>query len=315
MKTLPFSLYDFIGYFIPGALLLYCIFITNFLFNSDVESLYKLLLNVESLNKLNLESILFFIIISYCLGFIISLISSITIEKLAERHFGYPSTYLLNDNVEKIAENKFEIVYRFFIFLFIFPIFIISKVFKVLLPEKLTKPLKPILIVSIKESIYNFLFDKKIINRNTHEETLTKINKIKTLINNEDFVSAISKLKDIVLKFDYFRLIQHHTYEIKSNHQVKYNNYVALYGFARTISLVMIINLWYIIFKSTFIIECNQLTFHFSFNCSIFLIFIINLCFSILFYMGFFKFYRKFTLEGLMLLLIDTNTINNSANK
>jgi hypothetical protein len=93
MKQNPFSLYDFLGYLIPGSTLIY-LFIYLFIIienwtNNKVEN------NLESIfsyvSKYNFQEIFFFIIISYAIGHLLSFISSVTIEKYGNWKYGYPS--------------------------------------------------------------------------------------------------------------------------------------------------------------------------------------------------------------------------------
>jgi hypothetical protein len=79
MKQNPFSLYDFLGYLIPGSTLIYLFIIIENWTNNKVEN------NLESIfsyvSKYNFQEIFFFIIISYAIGHLLSFISSVTIEK------------------------------------------------------------------------------------------------------------------------------------------------------------------------------------------------------------------------------------------
>jgi hypothetical protein len=79
MKQNPFSLYDFLGYLIPGSTLIYLFIIIENWTNNKVEN------NLESIfsyvSKYNFQEIFFFIIIFYAIGHLLSFISSVTIEK------------------------------------------------------------------------------------------------------------------------------------------------------------------------------------------------------------------------------------------
>ena len=92
MKQNPFSLYDFLGYFIPGALVLYLIMIIEHLkkVNSfDITDIF------ECVSNPSVNQALLFIILSYVAGHFLSYISSITIEQYANWKYDYPSKYLL----------------------------------------------------------------------------------------------------------------------------------------------------------------------------------------------------------------------------
>src|SRR5690554_823907 len=85
----PFSLYDFLGYFIPGALSCY-LFVLVF----DLESIKWL--NLEFFSDLRVfDQSVAFIILSYVLGHAINYFSSLTIERYSIWNIGYPSRYIL----------------------------------------------------------------------------------------------------------------------------------------------------------------------------------------------------------------------------
>ena len=84
----PFSLYDFLGYFIPGALFCY---------------LFAIVFEIEEIKWLNIEFFLglrvfdqsvAFILFSYVFGHAINYLSTLTIEKYSIWSIGYPSKYL-----------------------------------------------------------------------------------------------------------------------------------------------------------------------------------------------------------------------------
>ena len=84
----PFSLYDFLGYFIPGALFCY---------------LFAIVFDIEEIKWLNIEFFLglrvfdqsvAFTLFSYVFGHAINYLSTLTIEKYSIWSIGYPSKYL-----------------------------------------------------------------------------------------------------------------------------------------------------------------------------------------------------------------------------
>ncbi|RCS28518.1 hypothetical protein DUT90_00085 [Polaribacter sp. WD7] len=96
--------------------------------------------------------------------------------------------------------------------------------------------------------------------------------------------------------FDFHRIITHYAYENSKNHQAKMSNYVALYGFLRTLSLIFNFLAIYFFIRVFFFLEFNL-------NNGIILFLLSGI--SYLSFMAFMKFYRRYTLEGLMIIVID----------
>jgi hypothetical protein len=94
---------------------------------------------------------------------------------------------------------------------------------------------------------------------------------------------------------DFFRCIAHYALEKAVAHQAKFQNYIALYGFTRTSSLLMILLFW---IQILFVIMGSQI------NINIFLIFLLLVMLIIVLFLAFIKFYRRFTLEVLMALCV-----------
>jgi hypothetical protein len=94
-------------------------------------------------------------------------------------------------------------------------------------------------------------------------------------------------------KTDFFRFIYHYAVERAPNHLPKMQNYVAIYGFLRTITLISVFFFWGTIWHIAQL-EC----FHWAFvGISVGVSFL-----SFIFYMSFIKFYRRFSLEAFMAL-------------
>ena len=110
---------------------------------------------------------------------------------------------------------------------------------------------------------------------------------------------------------DVHRIIMHYNYEHYANHVRKYDNYVALYGFLRSLSF-----LCSSIFILLFIFELRTIDFCESVDWKSIFILAILFCITYLYYLGFIKFYRRYTLENLMSILVDKQFegyINSSA--
>ena len=98
---------------------------------------------------------------------------------------------------------------------------------------------------------------------------------------------------------DYHRIVMHYVYLNIPNCQRKTDNYIALYGFLRAICLISCI------FTDILIIKIN---FSASFDWKGFMLIITMAFLSNILFMGFVKFYRRFTLENYMALLTEKNS-------
>lgn len=272
MKQNPFSLYDFLGYFIPGALVLYLYLIIEHLKKSESFELSEIF---ECVNNPNINTALLFIIISYVIGHFLSYISSITIEQYANWKYDYPSKYLLNLSDRHFWKGLHSFhcyFWRIVLILFLAPMVLLDFIlgrkfgFKKFFHKKLDHDLIKLILLKL-----NDLMDKLGVN---------EINGFKQGDGNNQ---------------DFYRIIHHYVYENSKNHQSKLNNYVALYGFLRTLTLLLMILFWYLIIHIGLYSEFSRE--------SIILLGIIALV-NYVFFMGFMKFYRRYTLEGLMILAI-----------
>lgn len=276
IKQNPFSLYDFLGYFIPGALLIYLLLFIQYLENFNGQFVF---LNFLDFGKdTNLEQLLFFVIISYGFGHLINFMSSITIEKYANWKYDYPSKYLLG-----IEKNEYWQKSRK-----------IGNLWRILLPIL-------ILPVTIFDLILGDLFKFKDFYTRKLDDFLIEVIKEKgNILVNMLFKNTNKKLQDSKIgKYDFFRIFAHYTFENTINHQFKLVNYVVLYGFLRVLTLISVIVFWYSLY-SLIILKNNLIDFS--------TILFIGLI-SYVFFMAFMKFYRRYTLEGFMLIAIDKELI------
>ena len=273
MKQNPFSLYDFLGYFIPGASLIYLIYIIGII---KTNTCFDLNLVLSSLPPVKTEGILLFLIIAYVLGHMISYVSSISVETYANWRYGYPSRYLIDLPVTsywKGVKSFHSIFWRIFLLFILMPTVLLDYVlgllfgFKSFYHKKLDKFLSALIIYKANKLMSMLGMTKK----NGFEEGSA---------NNSDF----------------FRIIMHYTFENSKNHQAKLSNYVALYGFLRTFTLIFNGLFWYIVLHTLFFEK---------FTFKIYLIIVCISLISYIFFMAFIKFYRRYTLEGLMILAVD----------
>ena len=268
IKQNPFSLYDFLGYFVPGALLLFALYGSLQIAISNTQFL-QVLTTIFQPSKL--EFYIPFVLASYLVGHALSFISSVTIEKYSVWRVGYPSGYLLGGSYPKyfhVASPKItRIIVRLFVGLFLFPISFVDITLGQLLKlnDLFARPLDNILLDKLPGMICKFL--KQRISYN----------------------ASPKKIKDGSI--EYFRLIYHSNVEYAPAHLPKMQNYVALYGFCRTISLILLILFWLTIFA----IFRGYIPIQSSIISMVILGFL-----SYLFYLDFLKFYRRFSLEVLM---------------
>jgi len=202
----PFSLYDFLGYFVPGSVFLFMLYFLDI----SEDTTFEIRNVIFCLPEVNLGGALFFIIAAYISGHILSYLSSITIEWFANKLFGYPSKYILDIPTIYSANRIFKI----FISICLFPPFSIIAVFRVFKLRFLYKGVDDF----IKQSI-----EKKI------EVLLKKILKL-------DYQSYITL--NNAKPVDIHRIITHYVFDNSKQHQQKMVNYVSLYGLLRTLSLI-----------------------------------------------------------------------------
>jgi len=304
MNKNPFSIYDFMGYLFPGVVCSVIIYLLVH-FDGNVSNLTKIELVKKALlvsnTHFDLDKSLMFIVFSYILGHIVSYLSSLTIELFSIKIFDYPSTYLLKKNHKKYNQLWFDyiatdvcsssnslkkikiffrIVLKFILAFVIFPISFTTYTFGYLfdLNGWIVRPLDGYLIDSIKNKQY------RLANR--------------LQINHPDVNDN---------KCDYHRIIQHYVYLNVPNSQKKIDNYVALYGFLRCMSLIFSLSFFVvgIYCLSTLDIEAD-------FDLNLCAILVITYSIAYLTFLGFMKFFRRFTLENYMTLLSGMYDITDS---
>lgn len=283
MEKNPFSLYDFMGYFFPGAfaLILIYFFIEHKIEIQNVGSLYADVAdmfkfrNSEDNKNFTIEICFVFIVVSYIIGHFVAYLSSLTVEHFSKWLYGYPSTFLLFSvapnhywNIDK--DQDISIIVKKYNWRIIIAIF--------LLPLSLGS------IFLAKGLGLKHFFVKKL------DSYL-----IENIKNTYKLLIRIKGLEgEITEEADYHRVIYHYVYEYQKQHTVKLDNYVALYGFLRSI---------------TFIFNCVSLYFTYLWydkpSKDLFFLCLISYLVTYIFFMSFIKFYRRFTLESFMCLITD----------
>lgn len=268
IKQNPFSFYDFLGYFVPGSIFIY--FALGVSAHALPEiNIYSTISGNTKLNGAELYAPL--ILAAYIIGHLISFISAVTIERYSTWMYGYPSKALLNlprPNYFSASSRPIRrSIIRMLVFLVILPVSIIDlvllKIFK--LGELLNKPLDPLLI--------------KIINK----RMIDLLSKHAGIKSPGDGVTANNS--------DFFRYMYHYALENAPNHVSKMQNYVALYGLLRSITLCSVIVFWVAVWHLIYSSAC--ITIAAITLAPIMLV-------TYMFYMAFIKFYRRFSLEAMM---------------
>lgn len=289
----PFSLYDFLGYIIPGALALFIIFS---ICKVDEQSgttlpfdyINQFMAFLRDKTKIDLSKVVVpFVIVSYVLGHLFSYLSSVTVEYVTNRTFYYPSQYLLNAEKDdksygkryweddSSGYKKTKRLCLIALFILLFPITIMMFLipnFSEMLNRFISRPLPSYLINNI-------------------------IKKIKDLTK-EINISDIEE-KDIESS-ELHRVVMHYVYLNEQGCRIKADNYIALYGFLRSTSLILILFTdW------TFFVGVKSIVVNWGGQvCLASIIMFISLWLvSCVSFLGFVKFYRRFTLENLMTLM------------
>lgn len=300
MNKNPFSLYDFLGYVFPGILFILVVYFIFVIHNIGNEEFICSFLKLDFWkSKVFPELVYFFkwnnsviiILLSYIIGHFISFLSSITIEKLALWSYGYPSEFLLNKpNRYRYFKHKYisydkgdkkkafiQIVLKYIVKILLFFLLLPISVCSVLFGQ----------IFGLK-----YLVIKEI---NPHQKKILKARLLD--FNNNQLKSLIedSNVKHAELT----QLIYHYFYERKEAHQRKFDNYVALYGFLRSITLIFNI-------ASLYLISLTIINFFNGTHLSLLLIItFLSVCITYLFYLDYLKFYRRYTEEAFMCLMTD----------
>lgn len=276
MDKNPFSLKDFLAYVFPGALALFIVY-SVYVYNSNGDGTFMLsLINAP----IKLDAVLLILLLSYVTGHFIAYFSSLTIENYLIWLYGYPSDFLLKD----VPDHKYFKVHepasflkkswRVVVALMLLPItlstLLIAKLFKA--DYFLTKKLDPVMIVAIQNSC-------------------------RRLAAHLDY--PCSELDET----DFHRIVSHYEYEMLPFHSQKMDNYISLYGFLRSIALIFNFTFLYIlVFVAIPSVDFDS---HIDWNMIILLVALALITY--IFFLGFMKFYRRYTLENLMCAVIDVS--------
>lgn len=271
-KQNPFSLYDFLGYFTPGAIFIYGGTLAYIHENGSTNIINDFL---DAITFNNAGAYIPFILISYVMGHILNFISSITIERYSIWSLGYPSKFLLgmnHDGYYFTPDKKIQRrILRTIIFLLLAPIsiydLVLGKWFD--LRSLYAKKLDPVLAKLIKAKVGSLMTKSKVRDMDIGDHNASDI--------------------------EYFIYAYHYAVENTLNHLPKMQNYVALFGFLRVICLISLVFPWFIFWHFL----NGLLPF-----CTFLIYWIPSSAISFILYMGFLKFYSRFTLETLMAMAV-----------
>lgn len=222
----PFSTFDFLGYLFPGAFMLILAYALSDGFkHPDITSVDAYTILHEFATKSTIVSVVLFIVFSYMIGHLTSYLSSVTVELFYTWCYGYPTDYLFAS--EEGAKSKAivpptigrrHILWRVLICISILPVVIAHSVFEKLLgierfiAKALPKEAQKVIIQKSNEYFKAMGFSESIFTDNDKQPK-----------------------EDI----DAHRFVMHYVYEHCKEHIVKFDNYVALYGFLRSLTFIL----------------------------------------------------------------------------
>lgn len=266
----PFGLYDFLGYLVPGFIAVAC-FILSVISTQEILTCFNTLIQIKFEN-IELIILLASIIIFYVIGHIIAILSHIIIERYHTTLYNYPSKYLFQ-KIKKFGIiqkpwNKFNlygIINGTILRCVVFPVYLLDIICNLL-----------------------FAIHPKTLPSDLSRPILKKLN---IILKEEKIIKKSQNLDDGgYLKSDSFRFIYHYSLERTANHITTIKNYVALFGFTRALSFIFLITWW-----GNFFLNIENIFNYIFSGLSSSLIIL-----SYIFYLGFVKFYRRYTLEAIM---------------
>lgn len=327
MRKNPFSIYDFLGYVFPGALALYLAALFWQMGEKSLPcgSLSELVaaagLPLKVFGSGNLiEDTVLYTILSYVTGHLIAYLSSLTVEQFSIWTYDYPSRFLLervppknywkplrllkgnwnrfmNDIKQRLASDGSNIWSS---------LQIICKAS--LQGIEQMWPFLASLFWRVAVGLFllpvtggSLLFGKVLCMKRFYVKRLDKTLRNAIRNNRSDLARYLGV--EHATSGDFHRIIYHYEYERMTIHAPKLDNYVALYGFLR--SLVFIFDCLFLTILIRYALPTIGLEGSADPEAVKLLLFAGILTY--IFFMGFMKFYRRFTLEGLMCLVVDTS--------
>lgn len=288
----PFSLYDFLGYFVPGAFMLLAVLaemcsdglLVDLISRENLENVLKV-----SIVENNPILLIAFFITAYIFGHFLSYLSSVTIEVFSNRLFQYPSKYLLGVN----CVGDKGVCKRLFASRTIVGTILLVVVYVVCFPVTL-----PMTLFAKIECIKGYL------TRALDDDLILAIEK--RILSYSKSIGY--EYKSSCFYCDSHRLIMHFVNINIPNAMRKVDNYVALYGFLRSMSLALSL-----VFIIVFISAIRTIDFCARIEWPIIFILCVLFVAPSVAYLGYLKFYRRHTLENFMAFLVAPIDIDNDA--
>ncbi len=290
-KQNPFSLYDFLGYLIPGALAIYAVLTINYI---DKSAEFNLDLFIDKFSKVNLENVFVFVITAYSLGHLLSYISSITIEAYANWMYTYPSKYLLRKEQDNQDEGRRHSYWK-----------------KPFLKNWKYNFWRSILLILLLPCVVlDFILGQSLGFKTLYRKAIDPflrdaiLYKVIALTDKLGLTDRAGNNAIDIEKHDFHRIVSHYTFENAKQHQFRMVNYVALYGFLRNSCLIFNVLSW------LFAVQlARDFSHHQVLSRAKTILLLALVCSTYIAFMAFMKFYRRYTLEGLMLLVVDESII------
>lgn len=280
VESLPFTIYDIIGYLAPGAVTTWLTVV--FLKWIHVHCNVELLIHVKDIVIFDNNPFLSnagigiaFLALSYVVGHVISYLSAYFVEGLVTHHFGYPSFHLMasdetdRDTYIENRRKKHTFCKSPLIYIVLLPVVIFQRFFLQIIRAELKPLIEPIR------------------------------DKIRTR-----FARSEIGGKELCVKKNeaWFRLIEA---TIKNNFpeaDYRMYNYVVIYGFVRSFCLIFNIISWGLFIIFLICTGSHLLGWELKDNYHFFVpIFYcgVSICVSFILYLAFIKFFRRYSQETL----------------
>jgi hypothetical protein len=265
-KQNPFSLYDFLGYLVPGTVLISGTLVLRGIAVANDHWFSSIIQQFGFLAKVELY--LPFIVLAYSVGHLLSFGSAVTVERFSVWTIGYPSKFLLQDQKPVEPLHKWRVL--------IVQVAIIPIVF------------------------LEWIVRKKIGASDLYAKRLDEAASRALLLKIKDFASKEVGLRDKEFDgTDVFRFVYHYVVEHSAHHLIKLQNYVALYGFLRTLALIAVLFFWIGVFQFVWVLVRG---FAWPVIAGWFVLTLGFAVLSFVLYLDFVKFSRRFSLEAFMAL-------------
>ena len=217
LKNTPLSILDFLGYFVPGSLCVYLVILFRSAYLGEVQQ------QILATIKFDVTDLLPFFLAAYVLGHLLSFLSALTIERYAFWTYGYPSTYLLQ---QQTTRNPTKIhwgnkLYQVINCLFLTPVWFLNTIFG-------------------KCAGLDELYVRKL---NQDQIKIVK-GKIKVFVSNLKNTSNTHDQAKIFDHGDFFHFLYNYVITNAPQHAGKLQNHIAQSGFLRTLSVIFIFSFW-----------------------------------------------------------------------